>query len=430
LILAGAGSGCADREKPRPNLILISIDTLRADRLGAYGYERNTSPHLDALAARGVRFETVIADSNWTLPSHATLFTGLPPSFHGATGPKDRLRTGIPTLAEVLKRNGYRTFGVTGGGFMDERHGFARGFDQYRLEPVDFRTALDIVVRMLRQLGPEERFFWFVHTYDVHCPYHPPPRYARLFDRQPPSDRLDTRGRCGNPHYNGMSLTAGQARFLSDRYDGGIRYADDLLGAFVERLGADGRLRNTIVVVLSDHGDEFLEHGRIGHRNSQFIQSLRVPWILVGPGLEHRVVTRPAGLADVMPTLLDLLDVPAPVVQGVSMRPFIEARTAERPPRTLFSEDPFAGLYSAVRGDRHVIQREVVGDTLVYDWRDDPVEVENLLEAEPDRDAELRRELAERVRRLADLRDGQRPEAALAASEEQQERLRALGYVE
>ncbi len=429
-ILAGAGSGCDDREEPRPNLILISIDTLRADRLGAYGYERNTSPHLDALAARGVRFETVIADSNWTLPSHATLFTGLPPSFHGATGPKDRLRTGIPTLAEVLKQNGYRTFGVTGGGFVDERHGFARGFDQYRLEPVDFRTALDLVVRMLRPLGPEERFFWFVHTYDVHCPYHPPPRYARLFDRQPPSDRLDTRGRCGNPHYNGMSLTAGQARFLSDRYDGGIRYADDLLGAFVERLDADGRLRNTIVVVLSDHGDEFLEHGQIGHRNSQFIQSLRVPWIMVGPGLEHRVVTQPAGLADVMPTLLDLLDLPAPVVQGVSMRPFIEGRAAERPPRTLFSEDPFADLYSAVRGVRHVIQRDAAGDTLVYDWRDDPVEVENLLEAEPDRDAELRRELADRVRRLADVRDRQRPEAARAASEEQQKRLRALGYLE
>jgi arylsulfatase A-like enzyme len=430
LILAGAGSGCANREEPRPNLILISIDTLRADRLGAYGYERNTSPHLDALAERGVRFETVIADSNWTLPSHATLFTGLPPSVHGAIGPKDRLRTGIPTLAEVLQQNGYRTFGVTGGGFVDERHGFARGFDQYRRDPVDFRTALDIVVRMLRQLAPEERFFWFVHTYDVHCPYHPPPRYARLFDRQPPSDRLDTRGRCGNPHYNSMSLTAGQARYLSDRYDGGIRYADDLLGAFVERLDADGRLGNTIVVVLSDHGDEFLEHGQIGHRNSQFIQSLRVPWIMVGPGLERRVVTQPAGLADVMPTLLDLLDLPAPAVQGVSMRPFIEARTAERPPRTLFSEDPFAGLYSAVRGDRHVIQREAVGDTLVYDWRDDPAEVENRFEAEPDRDAELRRDLAERVRRLADLRDRQRPEAALAASEEQQQRLRALGYVE
>ena len=139
---------------------------------------------------------------------------------------------------------------------------------------------------------------------------------------------------------------------------------------------------------------------------------------------------QPAGLADVMPTLLDLLDLPAPVVEGVSMRPFIEGRAAERPPRTLFSEDPFADLYSAVRGDRHVIQRDAAGDTLVYDWRDDPVEVENLLEAEPDRDAELRRELADRVRRLADVRDRQRPEAARRASEEQRELLRALGYVE
>jgi arylsulfatase A-like enzyme len=227
-----------------------------------------------------------------------------------------------------------------------------------------------------------------------------------------------------------MALTPGQARFLSDRYDAGIRYADDLLGAFLERLESEGRLRNTIVVVVSDHGEEFLEHGQIGHRNTQFIESLRVPWIMAGPGLERRVVTQPAALADVMPTLLDLLGIPAPAVEGVSLRPFLEGRGADRPPRTLFSEDPLVDLYSAVHGDRHVIHRGGAGDPLLFDWRDDPREASNLLEGNPERDAELRRELDERVRRLARVRSRRPPETAPAASEEQRERLRALGYVE
>jgi arylsulfatase A-like enzyme len=430
LLLAAAGAGCADRGAARANLILVSIDTLRADRLGAYGYERDTSPHLDALAARGVRFETVIADSNWTLPSHATLFTGLPPSFHGVTGPRDKLGAEIPTLAEVLKAHGYRTFGVTGGGFLAPRYGFAQGFDRYRRDPVDLRTALDLVVRVVEQLGPEERFFWFVHTYDVHCPYHPPPRYARLFDRAPPADRLDTRGRCGNPHYNSMGLTPGQAAFLSDRYDAGIRYADDLLGAFFQRLDRLGRLRDTIVVVLSDHGEEFLEHGQIGHRNTQFIESLRVPWIMAGPGLAPRVVRQPASLSDVMPTLLDLLEIPAPPLRGLSLRPFIEGRAPDRPPRTLFSENPLVDLYSAVDGDRHVILRRSAGDTLVFDWRKDPREASDLLATQPERDAALRDALDARVRELAAVRDGRRPEAAPGASPEQEAQLRALGYLE
>ena len=143
----------------RPDLILISIDTLRADRLGAYGYDRDTSPTLDALAARGVRFETVIAESNWTLPSHMTLFTGLPPAYHGVTEARRKLRGAIPTLAGVLRDNGYRTFGVNGGGFLDARYGFSRGFERYALHAVDFPMALRMAARRIERFGPDECFF-------------------------------------------------------------------------------------------------------------------------------------------------------------------------------------------------------------------------------------------------------------------------------
>ncbi len=420
--------GCSD--SPRPNLILISIDTLRADRVGAYGYERATTPALDALAARGVRFETVIAESSWTLPSHVTLFTGLPPSFHGVVRPNQELAETIPTLAEALRQNGYRTFGITGGAFLEERFGVARGFDRYRRNGVDFPTALDVVTRMLDRPPRAGPFFWFIHTYDVHCPYDPPRRYARMFDSRPSRDRLDTRGRCGNPHYNRMRLTPGQVAFLSDRYDAGIRYADDLLAGFLAKLDASGHLDSTIVAVVSDHGDEFLEHGRIGHRDTLFIESLRIPWIMAGPGIEPGVVTEPVGLADVMPTLLDLLGLPVPDVEGRSMWAAINGAeaNAEHP---VFSENQWGQqLYSAVLGDHHLILRRPTGQVQLFDWRRDPRESQDLLGERPARDEALQRLLSERVDRL-DAERGRKVSGVVPEpSDSEQERLRALGYVE
>ena len=421
--------GCGD--DPRPNLLLISIDTLRADRIGAYGYERETTPTLDALAARGVRFETVIAESSWTLPSHVTLFTGLPPSFHGVVRPNQGLAETIPTLAEILRQYGYRTSGITGGVFLEERFGVARGFDQYRDDGVDFSTALRIVLRILERPPRAGPFFWFIHTYDVHCPYHPPARYARMFDSRPPRDRLDTRGRCGNPHYNRMPLRPGQVAFLSDRYDAGIRYADDLLGDFLAKLDASGRLDHTIVAVVSDHGDEFLEHGRIGHRNTLFIESLRIPWILAGPGIEPGVVTEPVGLADVMPTLLDLLGLPVPDLEGRSMRAVMRGEARRNGERPVFSENQWGEeLYSAVFGDHHLIVRRQTQQVQLFDWRRDPRESRDLLGERPARDETLRRLLSERIGRLDAARNRNAPEIAPGPSDPEQARLRALGYVE
>jgi arylsulfatase A-like enzyme len=458
IALAGvcALCGCADREPAAAapyNLILISIDTLRADRLGAYGYERDTSPTLDALAARGVLFETVIAESSWTLPSHVTLFTGLPPSFHGVTKPNHKLRMGMTTLTEVLQQHGYHTFGVTGGVFLKPSFAISQGFDRYHLNPVDFPAALTLALRVLSKLGPGEPFFWFIHTYDVHCPYDPPAPYAEMFDSGSPEDQIDTRGRCGNPEYNRMSLTPGQARFISDRYDAGIRYADDLLKSFLEKLDAMGRLENTLITVLSDHGEEFLEHGQIGHRNTLFMESLRVPWIVAGPGIEPRVVTQTAGLADVMPTLLDLLGIPSPPVKGVSLRPFMEGGAPEEGAaqaeagRAVFSENQWgAKLYSGVFGDYHLIatrkrakgtetpgeSSEIPEDVTyqLYAWRADPLEATDLLGTAPDRDRQLRSALDEQMKRLAYARSRNQPQKAPAPSDEELDRLRALGYVD
>jgi arylsulfatase A-like enzyme len=228
-----------------------------------------------------------------------------------------------------------------------------------------------------------------------------------------------------------MALTEGQAKFLSDRYDGSIRYADDLLGAFLARLDRLGLLDTTVVAVLSDHGEEFLEHGKIGHRATLYIQSLRVPWLMAGPGLPTQVVREPVGLADVMPTLLDLLDVPAPPMRGSSLLPVIRGEREARSDRMMFSQNDWGlPLYSAVVGDHHIVVDSLRAVVRFFDWREDPEERIDLAGRDAERDRELW--LAARSRFTTLQNDEARVEAEKVdpGSAEQREQLHALGYIE
>jgi arylsulfatase A-like enzyme len=433
LVLGGAcrrGTPPPDAATPR-NLILISIDTLRADRLGAYGYDRPTSPAMDALGSKGVRFEVAIAEACWTLPSHVTLMSGLPPALHGVTVPTRKVSPDVPLLAEVLRDAGFHTIGLTGGRFLSRRFGFDRGFAHFDDGGLSFARSLAEAGARIAEMDPAERFFVFIHTYDVHCPYDPPPEYAAQFETRPEADHLDTRGRCGNPHYNKMALTAGQARFLSDRYDGSIRYADDLLGNFLARLARLGVLDTTVVAIVSDHGEEFLEHGKIGHRGTLYIQALRVPWLMAGPGLPPQVVREPVGLADFMPTVLDLLGVPAPPMRGTSLMPVIRGEREARRDRMVFSQNDWGLLlYSAMVGDHHVVVDSIHWVAHFFDWRADPEEQTDLA----GRDAGWIRDLwlAARSRFSALANDEARvtAEEAAPANVEEHEQLRALGYIE
>jgi arylsulfatase A-like enzyme len=431
--LAACSAGDVEREAAPRNLILISLDTLRADRLGAYGYERDTSPALDALAARGARFETVIAESNWTLPSHVTLMSGLPPQIHGVVIPNQAPSADVPLLAEVLRARGFRTLGLTAGRFLTRRYGFDRGFEEFDDADLSFAKALAIARQRLVEFDADDRFFVFIHSYDVHCPYDPPEAYARRFQTRPKSDHVPTRGRCGNPHFNRMALTPGQARFLSDRYDAGIRHADDLLAQFLADIGRRGRLDDTLVVVVSDHGEEFMEHGKVGHRGTLYMQSLRVPWLMAGPGVPEVVIDEPVGLADVMPTLLELLGVPAPPMRGASKRALLRGERASDPQRLVFSQNDWGlRLYSAVVGDRQIIVDDIRGKARFFDWRADPDEQVDLAGAKLDAERNRVLWLSARDEFQRRKRDRGRlePESLGDASAEEREQLEALGYVE
>lgn len=301
-------SACGPYDSEPPNVLLISIDTLRADRLGCYGYERETSPALDRFAReRAVRFELAVAESPWTLPSHVSLLTGLHPLTHGVDQPDLAPGDEVEFLAETLQREGYYCFGLTDGGWLSDTWGFGRGFHSFATGDNTFSDCVQEATEYIGHREDRGPWFGFLHTYDVHCPYDPPEPWFSKF-RSPESEAIEVAGLCGNPHFNGMDLSPQQVAFLSDRYDGGVRWVDDALAKLFAYLDATNAWEDTIVIVLSDHGEEFYDHGQIGHERTLYRESLHVPLLIAGPGLEPRIVETPVGLTDVVPTLVDWLD--------------------------------------------------------------------------------------------------------------------------
>jgi arylsulfatase A-like enzyme len=428
-----AVAGCAregGREPAAPdarNAILVSIDTLRADHLGTYGHGPPTSPRIDALAAQGVVFEDASSTAPWTLPAHASLLTGLYPSGHGVRTATHRLGDDVPTLAEVLSGRGYDTAAFVNAYFMESRFGLARGFDVYEIYPeAQGRRALAPTILghakdWLRARG-DEPFFLFVHLFDVHSDYRPFARYEEMFTRGP-----------GRYHGGTMQIMMGirgdiplersDADHLAALYDGGIRQLDDDLAALPRALP------HTLLIVTSDHGEEFLEHGGMLHGGTHYQEQLHVPLILVGPGLPAgtRVAT-PVSLVDLMPTVLDLLGAPAPPgMDGQSLRPLWEGRDDSRDGRAILAETGPAeddALRSLRRGRFKLIEDVRTGAHELYDLAADPGETQDLAASRPG----IVREMSGRLGDLA--RPRRRAPELPPPSPEVKARLRSLGYLD
>ncbi|MDD5557020.1 MAG: sulfatase [bacterium] len=450
----------------RPNIILVSVDTLRADRVGA-----GAAPFLDALAADGVRFETAIAQATWTIPSHASMLTSLHPGVHQARRETDRLGDRILTMAEILKANGYETAAFTDGGWMSPAFGFHQGFDLFddetRGDEKDRRA-----LRWMR--GRRRPFFLFYHTYDVHFPYthHPSPRdfsgepaleeiaarimsgrfdlsdeefekavlawcttreFYRLFPPGKIAPLKKEMDRFFRERWPKMPSCAESIRYLVEAYDAGVRRFDRRFRGFWERARAAGLDADTILIVTSDHGEGFLEHGTIGHPEALYDEIIRVPLIVAFPGLPRagKAVAAQAMLIDILPTALEMAGIaPPPHLQGESLVPLIRGvgKGATRP--------AFAGTgtIEAVRTpDWKLIRAAAEGGPPpeLYHLARDPGERENLAGAEPARlealagELDRRRAADEALReRLGLGRETARPD------EETLRQLRALGYLQ
>ena len=479
LVLALCALGCAESAAPPRGVVLVVVDTLRADRLGVHGYQRPTSPRLDALAADGVLFRQAVSPAPWTLPSLATLMTSLNPSVHGAHSPSDlsnlswyfnpkafhafsSLHESRTTLAETLRDAGFATYGAVQGSYPTEVFGMGQGFGVYQQNRTPgVRFDVEDALAWLDGEQPD-RFFVYLHVMEVHAPYTPPglnPAANRKLDpdRMPyfeeaiaqERDRFlaldfdpDYRGNVDGSRENLRFLSRVRMRprprdvaHLNAIYDQGIAYVDYWLGELVDGLRQRGLLDELVLVVTSDHGEEFFEHGRLEHSFSYYEEMLHVPLIVRVPN-EGRgaVVEQAVGLVDVMPTLLDVLGVAGPEgMQGRSVRPLW--RAASLPPAEYLGEASMNRADRALRGDgfkyiRKLSPHDGKQREELYDLKNDPGERLDRCADEPAECARLRERLTAR------MQEQQRAAAGLAApdaaniDDETRESLKALGYLE
>lgn len=354
LLLALAGCVAAPppaRFEPSPTrgLVLVSLDTLRADHLGCYGYGRDTSPGLDRLASRGTLFLRHVVQVPSTLPSHMSIFTGLFPGEHGVHAWDAVLSPRIPLVAEVLRRAGYRTAGHTEGGWMIGRFGFARGFDEWSDPPheadTDVARTFGRGVEFLRSVAPGERFFLFLHTYSIHDPYRPPEAFRRLFwpGEAPAGAPEPTGENLERINAGALPLPPGAVDYYRALYDASIRYVDSELERLLAELDRLGLAGETTVVVTSDHGEEFREHGRLAHTQAYY-ESLHAPLLVLHPaqtrGARVETVTQSVDLA---PTLYELAGVPGPPSSGRSLVPRLRDPAAASDERAYSEAEIFWG---------------------------------------------------------------------------------------
>ncbi len=306
---------------PSRGFVVVSLDTLGAKHLGMYGYRRDTSPFLDSLASRSVLFENAFVQYTSTLVSHMSLFTGLYPREHGVYPPFSRLADEVTTLPEAFRQAGFRTAAITEGGYMVGEPGFERGFEQFAALEASQRSIEEVLGRgsaYLEGLEPEERFFLFLHSYAVHDPYNPPQPYDSMFwSAATPSDSGTTRGFVRDVFMGRRILSAAACEHVTSLYDASVRYADDVMAGFFADLDRLGLSEETTVIITSDHGEEFLEHGKLGH-HQVYPETIRVPLLVVPPagaGVARRVASV-VEWVDLFPTLCDLADLACPERQS------------------------------------------------------------------------------------------------------------------
>lgn len=449
LLLAVAAPGCS--EGPPPNILLVSVDTLRADALGAYGGPVPT-PAFDRLARGGVLFESAIAPAPETAPSHATLFTGRDVRAHGVVRNGIELPAGVATLAEALSGAGYATAAFVSSFVLDPRFGLLRGFDeidagfpkegetlstrvgfaaQHRFEGYDRRAAdTNRAVLPWLERAPEP-FFLFVHYFDPHAPYGAPRALAQQVPQDAVQRSAEERLAAARAGVRGLTLRSLQ-RILR-HYQAEVLDVDARIDALLVALNARGLRQRTLVVVTADHGEGLGQHGTLDHAPHLYEEQVRVPLVFQWPrrlaaGARLRA---PVGLVDVAPTLAELAGVPLPGADGRSLAASLQdgSEPARRPlvgRRRLYTEPvgPHRGSKFFVRTDRwKYIQASADPDEL-YDLGVDPTEEKNVLAAHLDTAGRLRRVLdAHRALHPA-------PNEAPPVAEEVRRGLEALGYAE
>jgi arylsulfatase A-like enzyme len=449
LLLACPTAGAA-------NLVVIALDALRADHLGCYGYERPTSPAIDALAKDGLLFTNAYSPSSWTLPSFVSMMTSLDSPEHGVWDPeRHSLSTSAATLASVLKAHGYETAAFVPGPWFDPRYGLARGFDLYlnpkprrRSNPYSLAQVLPEALRWISE-RKKRPFFLFLYAFEPHAPYTAPRPYRHRFD-EGGGELVDELGPdlSFTLAYNGewsrewgpapsekylsaIELVRNDARaraHVTSHYDERIAYADSMIARLLRRLEDSGLADDTTVILTSDHGEELGERGRFGHNKALWNSVLRVPLIIRLPRRRFAGARAPesVSLTDLAPTALAALDLPAArSFRGKSLLPLAQGLGGDR---VAFSSTDHDGrrhsLFAVTQGTWRLVDDGTGKSPRLFDLRTDPQETRDAASARSDIARRLSRELARRT-----ALSGESP-AADGMPPAQKEALRAAGYLD
>jgi len=430
------------------NIILISLDTLRADHLGCYGYERDTSPNIDSLLEDSVFFEEVFAHSSWTLPSHLSMLFSLNSASHQVYYNTQKIDNSLPSLASYLRDNGYVTYAFTGGGYVSSIYGFAKGFDWYD-EPVGGRNAPladDEAERLYEytsdwiEKNQDKQFFLFLHTFQIHGPYQCPEPWIETYLNKDAKWKglglrllLEEKGQ-------EFPFTPEERENIKALYDGEIKYTDEtLIKPLIEFLKKNDLYDNTLLIVTSDHGEEFYEHGGWLHSRTLYNELIKVPLIIKFPSSKYKgnKVKPKARLIDIMPTVLDVCSInyPKDSLEGESLIDLIAGN--EKEDRTFISDlaykdiyDPCPSLIATNEGDIKVIvekSKNGIKSIETYDLENDPEEqsqsvFHKAVKVRNDILAFIEEYYKEKLKI-------QRKKGKVQLDEKMKEKLRALGYL-
>ncbi len=452
------------------NFVLITLDTTRADHLGCYGYSKNTTPFLDSLAQKGILFENAYANATWTLPSHASLFTGLMPSVHGVGYSNFFVSPSVKTIAESLQQKGYTSAAFIGGPFLVSAFNINQGFDFYdeHLDPHSelkrltlFRLISKLTGKSLWHIDGQRHgaeinqevssylkwavnrqpFFLFVNYFDAHEPYDPPQEIRDQMQIQStmkgnirfyPLNKQNGIA-C---HADGKPLSENEFEQLRDLYDGELRYQDQQLQALWKLLEEQGIASKTILIIVSDHGETIGEHQFLDHGHNLYQEQVHVPLLFYNSGLFSggRKITEKVQLIDVYPTLLQFVGLkPDSGIQGHSLIPGL--RSNQFPSRPVLSEidiDSHPRFAAFKRSQRMIMEDSMKyvdssnRDNHLFDLQTDPAEMVNLQKDRAEDAERLRKKSNELFRALEILKH----KGSGELDDETREKLKALGYIE
>lgn len=436
LLLIGCGSKSAP-EARRPNVVLVTVDTLRADRIGCYGNDRVKTPFIDGLAKDGTLFRNVYCQAPTTGPSHSSILTSLYPRSHHVEGNARALDEENLTLPEVLKKNGYATAAFVGVWVLDDRYGFGQGFDHFTRSNDEEKPA---EVRAWIDTNKDENFFVWLHIFAPHLPYSPPEPYAVMYDPDYKGEYDGSTEKLLEVHDKKIEVPHRDLEHIMALYDGEVTYTDKLLSDTLSVLDDLGLKDDTMVVFTADHGEELYEHDHhFGHSLSVYEPAIRVPLIITYPANYQRGVQNGKKLdsltesIDIAPTILDLLDIHddewARQAVGRSMLPYMKGGPGSGSTSAYCEtfvgdgKDGWLRKTAVISQPMKLISTENTNVRKLYNIDTDPLEHMDLAEERPEELKWMNAKLGSFEARFA------LPSVSTVPDEETLKRLKSLGYI-